>query len=116
DAKVGAVAVRADAHHIPRRVCGGESAGLVFGGVERAVAAEAAALHEGQAAGPDRWGVPGDDPPDTRVHGGVEATEQFPDVQRAVWAARDACRHSIALCGWRDPEKAGELVVSLTHN
>jgi len=42
-AEVGAVAVRSDSHHVTRRVAGGQPAGLELGGVERAVAAEAAA-------------------------------------------------------------------------
>src|SRR6266700_689138 len=44
NAKVRTVAVPADAHHIPGRVRGGQSAGLEFGCVERAIAAETAAL------------------------------------------------------------------------
>src|SRR5215472_15281218 len=56
DAKVRAVTAAADAHHITGRALGAEAAGLEFGGVERAIAAEPAALHGGQAPGPDRRG------------------------------------------------------------
>src|SRR5215472_6255953 len=94
NAKAGALAVLADAHYVPGRVLGGQPVGLEFGGVERAVAAETAALHGGQAARPDR-GAMGSDPPDARVFGGVEAAEQLPDIQRPVWAARDARCHRV---------------------
>ena len=94
--EVGTVAPPVNAHHVTGRVGRGtlvEPADLVLGSVERAVTTEAAALHGGQAGGPDLRRVPGDDPPDAGVSRAVEAAEQFADVQRAVRAARHAGRH-----------------------
>src|SRR5258708_37774591 len=54
DTEVGAVAVPVDADHVAGRVGARalvQPAGLELGGVERAVAAEPAALHGGQAGG-----------------------------------------------------------------
>src|ERR1043165_3797295 len=61
DARVGGVAPPVDAHHVAGRFGGRalvEPAGLELAGVERAVPAEAAALHGGQAGGPDPRGGP----------------------------------------------------------
>jgi hypothetical protein len=50
NAKARALTVLADAHHITGRVLGGQLVGLELGGIERAITAETAALHGGQAA------------------------------------------------------------------
>src|SRR6185312_12545307 len=102
DTEVGAVAVPVDAHHVTSRVGRRtlvEPAGLVLGGVERAVTTEAAALHGAQAGGPDLRGVPRR----------VEAAEQFPDVQRAVRTARHARRHRVALRALGHREEGDDL-------
>jgi len=91
DTQVRTVAVPADPDHVACRVRGRalvQPAGLEFGGVEHPVLAEAAALHGGQAPGPDVRRMPGDNPPDACVSGRVQAAEQFRDVQRTVRAAR----------------------------
>src|SRR4029077_15903798 len=89
-------AVPVDAHHVAGRVGRRalvEPADLVLGGVERTVTAEAAALHGSEAGGPHLGGVAGHDTPDAGVPRGVVAAEQFPDVPRAVRAARHARRY-----------------------
>ena len=86
-----------------------EPVDLELGGVERAVMAEAAALHGGQARGPDLRGVPGDDPPDAGTTRRVEAAQQLPDVHRPVRAAGHARRHRVALRPGRDPEERQDL-------
>src|SRR5258708_14450777 len=100
------------AAHVAGRAGAGalvQPAGLELGRVERAVAAEPAALHGGQATGPDRRRLPGNDPPDARVPGGEEAAEQLTDIQRAVRAARHAGGHRVALRARRDREECEHL-------
>ena len=112
-AQVRALAVPVDTHHVAGRVGAGvliEPGDLELGGVERAIPAEAATLHGGQARGPDLRGVPGDYPPDTRMPRSVKAAKQFTDVQRAVGAAGDACWHrGVALRPRRDTEERQNL-------
>ena len=110
--EVGAVAPPVDAYHVTGRVgplALVQPAGLELGGVERAVPAEAAALHGGQASSPDLSSVARHDPPDAGVPRAVVAAQQLSDVQRAVRPAGQAGRHRVALRPLRDPEERQHL-------